>query len=85
MQEYTNAFLTDWVEPLLHRFKIYSLYTGERCLEYLGDRFRVVLGMPEDWNNRAIGVWLIKKMVLVHAINSVFWCGCAIPILSATH
>ena len=61
MQDYTNTFLSDRVEPLLRRFKIYSLYTGEQCLEYLGDRFRVVLGMPEDRNNRAIGVWLIKK------------------------
>ena len=25
MQDYTNAFLTDRVEPLLCRFKIYSL------------------------------------------------------------
>ena len=85
MQDYTNAFLTDWMEPLLRRFKVHSLYTGERCLEYLSDRFRIVLGMPEDWNSRAIGVWLIQKMVLVHAINSVFWCGCAVSILSATH
>lgn len=66
MQDYTNTFLTDRVELLLRSFKMYSLYTGEQCLEYLGDRFRVVLGVPEDWNNRAIGVWLIQKMVLVH-------------------
>ena len=66
MQEYHDTFLTDRVELLLRSFKMYSLYTGEQCLEYLGDKFRVVLGMPEDWTNRALGIWLIQKMVLVH-------------------
>ena len=25
MQDYMNTFLTDWMEPLLRRFKIHSL------------------------------------------------------------
>jgi DNA-directed RNA polymerase I subunit RPA2 len=66
MQDYENTFLTDRVELLLRSFKMYSLYTGDQCLEYLGDKFRVVLGMPEDWTNQALGAWLIQKMVLVH-------------------
>ena len=66
MQEYEDTFLTDRVELLLRSFKSYSLYTGDQCLEYLGDKFRVVLGMPEDWTNKALGVWLIEKLVLVH-------------------
>lgn len=66
MQDYENTFMTDRVELLLRSFKTYKLYTGEQCLEYLGDKFRVVLGMPEDWNNTALGVWLIRKLVLVH-------------------
>ncbi|KAG1892133.1 hypothetical protein F4604DRAFT_1966241 [Suillus subluteus] len=66
MQDYENTFLTDRVELLLRSFKMYSLYTGYQCLEYLGDKFRVVLGMPEDWTNQALGAWLIQKMVLVH-------------------
>ncbi|KAF8138317.1 DNA-directed RNA polymerase I polypeptide 2 [Boletus edulis] len=66
MQDYENTFLTDRVELLLRSFKMYSLYTGDQCLEYLGDKFRVVLDMPEDWNNRILGAWLIQKMVLVH-------------------
>jgi DNA-directed RNA polymerase I subunit RPA2 len=66
MQDYGNTFMTDRVELLLRSFKTYSLYTGEQCLEFLGDKFRVVLGMPEDWNNTALGVWLLQKMVLVH-------------------
>lgn len=66
MQDYGNTFMTDRVELLLRSFKTYGLYTGEQCLEFLGDKFRVVLGMPEDWNNTALGVWLVQKMVLVH-------------------
>ncbi|KAI6100213.1 hypothetical protein F5141DRAFT_1009448 [Pisolithus sp. B1] len=66
MQDYENTFLTDRVELLLRSFKRYDLHTGERCLEYLGDKFRIVLGAPEDWNNRAIGAWLIQRMILVH-------------------
>lgn len=66
MQDSENTFLTDRIELLLRSFKMYALYTREQCLEYLGDKFRVVLRMPEDWNNRALGTWLIQKMVLVH-------------------
>jgi DNA-directed RNA polymerase I subunit RPA2 len=66
MQDYENTFLTDRVELLLRSFKMYNLYTGDQCLEYLGDKFRVVLGLPEDWNNKAVGVWLVQKLVLVH-------------------
>jgi DNA-directed RNA polymerase I subunit RPA2 len=66
MQDYDNTFLTDRVELLLRSFKIYAIHTGEQCLEYLGDKFRVVLGMPEDWTNEVLGVWLVQKMILVH-------------------
>ena len=66
MQDYENTFLTDRVEMLLRSFKTYSLYTGNQCLDYLGGKFRVVLGMPDDWENTALGVWLIQKLILVH-------------------
>ncbi|KAH8118656.1 beta and beta-prime subunits of DNA dependent RNA-polymerase [Phellopilus nigrolimitatus] len=66
MQDYENTFLTDRVELLLRSFKTYKLYTGDQCLEFLGDKFRVVLGLPEDWNNTALGISLIRKLVLVH-------------------
>jgi DNA-directed RNA polymerase I subunit RPA2 len=67
MQDYDNTFLTDRVELLLRSFKgHYSLYTGEQCLDYLGDRFRVVLGQPEDMTNRELGIWLVQKVILVH-------------------
>ncbi|KAH9939259.1 beta and beta-prime subunits of DNA dependent RNA-polymerase [Epithele typhae] len=69
MQDYEDTFLSDRVELLLRSFKTYSLYTGDQCLQYLGDKFRVVVNMPDDWTNQAIGTWLISKLVLVHLSN----------------
>jgi len=66
MQDYDNTFLSARVELLLRSFKVFTLYTGEQCLEYLGDKFRVILNLPEDLSNAAQGTWLIQKMILVH-------------------
>lgn len=66
MMDYENTFLTDRVELLLRSFKRWSLYTGFQCLEYIGDKFRVVLGQSDDMSNHDLGIWLIKKLVLVH-------------------
>jgi DNA-directed RNA polymerase I subunit RPA2 len=64
--EYDNTFLTDRVELLLRGQKTWGLYTGKQCLDYLGEKFRVVLGCPEDWDNVAVGGTLLSKVVLVH-------------------
>ncbi|CAO1613300.1 unnamed protein product [Jaminaea pallidilutea] len=64
--EVDNTFLTDRVEMLLRGFKSYSLFTGDQCLEYLGSKFRVVLGCPEDWSDHRVGAFLIDQVVLVH-------------------
>lgn len=67
MQDYDNTFLTGRVELLLRSFsQVFSMRTGEQCLEYLGEKFRVVLTLPEDWTDLAIGTWLIQKVILVH-------------------
>ncbi|KAG9102005.1 hypothetical protein FS749_000570 [Ceratobasidium sp. UAMH 11750] len=66
MKDYDNTFLTDRMELLLRSFKVFNLYTGDQCLEYLGDKFRVVLGQPEDHDNMTLGHWMIEKIVLVH-------------------
>jgi DNA-directed RNA polymerase I subunit RPA2 len=66
MEDYDNTFLTGRVELLLRSFKVFTMRTGDQCLEYLGDKFRVVLGMPEDWTNASLGAYLLQKMILVH-------------------
>ncbi|WWC91401.1 uncharacterized protein L201_006345 [Kwoniella dendrophila CBS 6074] len=67
--EYDNTFLTDRVELLLRGQKTWNLQTGEQCLDYLGEKFRVVLGCPDDWNNIQVGSYLLSKVVLVHLPN----------------
>lgn len=64
--DFQNTFLTDRVELLLRGFKNYNLWTGEQCLEYLGDKFRVVMGAPDDWTNFQVGSDLINRIILVH-------------------
>ena len=64
--EHDNTFLTDRVELLLRTQKTWGLHTGTQVLDYLGDKFRVVLGCPEDWPNAKVGTFLLKKVVLVH-------------------
>ncbi|KZT06510.1 beta and beta-prime subunits of DNA dependent RNA-polymerase [Laetiporus sulphureus 93-53] len=66
MQDYDDTFLADRVELLLRSFKMYKLRTGDQCLEFLGDKFRVVLNVPEDWTNKTVGIWLVQKVILVH-------------------
>jgi DNA-directed RNA polymerase I subunit RPA2 len=66
LQDYDNTFLTDRVELLLRSFKVYNLKTQDQCLEYIGDKFRVVLNLPEDWTNHTVGSYLLRKLVLVH-------------------
>lgn len=64
--DFDNTFLTDRVELLLRGFKTYGLSTGQQCLEFLGDKFRVVLQCPEDWSNERVGSFLLDRIVLVH-------------------
>jgi DNA-directed RNA polymerase I subunit RPA2 len=64
--DYENTFLTDRVELLLRGFKTYGLFTKTQCLEFLGDKFRVVLQCPEDWSDEEVGAYLIDRIVLVH-------------------
>lgn len=66
MGDYDNTFLTDRVELLIRSFKSYKLRTGLECVEFLGQKFRVVLDLPEDWTDQRIGAELLDRLVLVH-------------------
>ncbi|KAI8978122.1 hypothetical protein BDB01DRAFT_800873 [Pilobolus umbonatus] len=61
-----NTFLTDRIELLLRSFKIYSLFTRDQCLSYIGSKFRVTLNLDDDLDDREIGVEFIKRLILVH-------------------
>ena len=64
--EYDNTFLTDRVESLLRGQKTWGLQTGAQCLDYLGDKFRIVMNCPEDWSSIQVGAYLLQRVVLVH-------------------
>jgi DNA-directed RNA polymerase I subunit RPA2 len=64
--DFGNTFLADRVELLLRGFKTYSLWTGEQCLQYLGDKFRVAMAVPDDWTDYQVGAELIERILLVH-------------------
>ena len=64
--EYDNTLLTDRVELLLRGQKTWGLHTGTQCLDYLGDKFRVVINCAEDWTNSSVGAYLLTRVVLVH-------------------
>ncbi|EIE90484.1 hypothetical protein RO3G_15195 [Rhizopus delemar RA 99-880] len=62
----SNTFLTDRIELLLRSFKIYNLFTRDQCLNYIGEKFRVTMGLDEDLTNKEIGEALVKKLIFVH-------------------
>lgn len=64
-----NTFLTDRVELLLRTYKAYGLYSKSKTRAYLGEKFRVVLGVPETMSNYDCGTEFLRKIVLVHLGN----------------
>ena len=64
--DFDNTFITDRIELLLRSFKSYNLHNGSQCLQYLGDKFRVVMGAPEDFDNYQVGAAFIDQIVLIH-------------------
>jgi DNA-directed RNA polymerase I subunit RPA2 len=61
-----NTFLTDRVELLLRTYKTYGLYTKTQTRAYLGEKFRVVLGVPDTMSDYEVGTEFLRKVVLVH-------------------
>jgi len=61
-----NTFLTDRVELLLRTYKVYGLYSKTQTRAYLGEKFRVVLGVPDTMSHYEAGTEFLRKIVLVH-------------------
>ena len=62
----TKQFVIDRVELLLRTFKPYNMHTKAKCRAYLGEKFRPVLGMPDDVSNEDVGAELLRRIVLPH-------------------
>ncbi|KAK3372443.1 RNA polymerase-like protein [Podospora didyma] len=61
-----NTFLTDRVELLLRTYKTYGLYSKSQTRAYLGEKFRVVLGVDDTLSDYDVGTEFLRKIVLVH-------------------
>ncbi|KAM5345309.1 hypothetical protein ACJ41O_011171 [Fusarium nematophilum] len=64
-----NTFLTDRIELLLRTYKSYNLYSKSETRAYLGEKFRVVLGVPDTMSNLEVGTEFLRRIVLVHLGN----------------
>lgn len=64
-----NTFMADRVELLLRTYKSYNLLGKARTRAYLGEKFRPVLGVPDDMKNEDVGTEFLRKVVLVHLGN----------------
>jgi DNA-directed RNA polymerase I subunit RPA2 len=61
-----DTFLTDRVELLLRTYKVYGLHGKDKTRAYLGEKFRVVLGVSDDLTDEQVGTEFLRKIVLVH-------------------
>ncbi|SLM35994.1 dna-directed rna polymerase i subunit beta [Lasallia pustulata] len=64
-----NTFMTDRVELLLRTYKAYNLNGKSKTRAYLGEKFKPVLGVPDDMSDEEAGADFLRKIVLVHLGN----------------
>ena len=64
-----NTFMTDRVELLLRTYKTYNIHGKAKTRSYLGERFRPVLGVPNDISDQQAGSEFLRRIVLVHLGN----------------
>ena len=64
-----NTFMTERVELLLRTYKAYKLNGKARTRAYLGEKFKPVLGVPDDMPDEIAGSEFLRKIVLVHLGN----------------
>jgi DNA-directed RNA polymerase I subunit RPA2 len=61
-----KQFVTDRVELLLRTYKVYGLHSQAKTRAYLGEKFRVILQVPEDMSDEDAGTEFLRKIVLPH-------------------
>lgn len=65
-----QQFLAHRVELLLRTFKVYELHTRIKARAFLGEKFRVVLNVPERMTDEQVGAEFLRKIVLPHLGSS---------------
>lgn len=61
-----KQFVTDRVELLLRTYKVYGLHSKAKTRAYLGQKFKVVLQIPEDTSDEDAGTEFLRRIVLPH-------------------
>ncbi|KAF2088564.1 beta and beta-prime subunits of DNA dependent RNA-polymerase [Saccharata proteae CBS 121410] len=61
-----KQFVTDRVELLLRTYKVYGINGKAKTRAYLGGKFKVVLGVPEDTPDEDAGTEFLRRIVLPH-------------------
>ncbi|KAF2747073.1 beta and beta-prime subunits of DNA dependent RNA-polymerase [Sporormia fimetaria CBS 119925] len=61
-----KQFVTDRVELLLRTYKVYGLHSKAKTRAYLGEKFRVILQVPDDMSDEDAGTEFLKRIVLPH-------------------
>lgn len=61
-----KQFVTDRVELLLRTYRVYGLHSKAKTRAFLGQKFKVVLQIPEDVSDEDAGVEFLKRIVLPH-------------------
>lgn len=62
-----NTFLTTRIELLLRDYKQYNLNSMDECLAYLGSLFRNLLGVSSRYDDKHVGIILIRRYIFIHA------------------
>ncbi|KAK4954086.1 DNA-directed RNA polymerase I subunit RPA2, partial [Elasticomyces elasticus] len=65
-----KQFVIDRVELLLRTYKAYGLHGRTRTRAYLGSKFKIVLGVPENMSDEDAGTEFLRRIVLPHLGSS---------------
>lgn len=65
-----KQFVIDRIELLLRSYKTYEMQGKTKARTFLGSRFKVVLGVPDDTPDEEAGTEFLRKIVLPHLGSS---------------
>jgi len=61
-----KQFVIDRVEMLLRTYKMHNMHGKAKTRAYLGEKFKVVLGLPPDMPGYEAGTEFLRKVILPH-------------------
>ncbi|CAH3030121.1 unnamed protein product [Porites evermanni] len=68
--EEDNTFLKDCIASMLRTAQSEGASTQKAILNYIGERFKVKMGLPEWYTNDAVAQYLVQQCICVHLDSS---------------